>query len=178
MIGGTAGRSRWALLRWARGGVASARFLTGLVTYGKSVRVTGVFEHISSATGVRMEAVAVSRGIMAVLTATVLLLGAATATAQAEPTDPPESAAPCEYPSVCFVKDGVVVYEYDEVIPWQYLPDRLPAPLQVVNTRHESVWIGDTKGGVECVRPGTVVDKWLGTLETVRIDDSVECRLI
>ncbi|MDT9682432.1 hypothetical protein RND61_10180 [Streptomyces sp. TRM76323] len=51
-------------------------------------------------------------------------------------------------------------------------------PGRVVNTRHESVWIGDTKGGVECVRPGTVVDTWLGTLETVRIDDSVECRLI
>ncbi|QEU75962.1 hypothetical protein CP967_31900 [Streptomyces nitrosporeus] len=114
---------------------------------------------------------------MAVLAATALLLGGATATARAEPTDPPVPAAPCAYPSVCFVKDGEVVYEYDEVTPWQYLPALLPAPLQVINTRHESIWFGDTKGGAQCVGPESIVDKWFGTLETVRVDDSVECRL-
>ncbi|MBC3985337.1 hypothetical protein [Streptomyces buecherae] len=124
-----------------------------------------------------MKAVSGPRGITAVLAATLLLLGGATATAQAEPTNPPTPAAPCDYPSVCFVKDGKVVYAYDEVIPWQYLPERLPAPVQVINTRHESIWIGDTKGGAECVQPESIVDKWLGTLETLRIDDSVECRL-
>ncbi|MFI2642107.1 hypothetical protein [Streptomyces sp. NPDC018610] len=115
---------------------------------------------------------------MVALTAT-LLLGGATATAQAEPTDPPTPAASCPYPSVCFVKDGKVVYEYDEVTPWQYLPDLLPAPLQVINTRHETIWIGDTKGGAQCILPESVFDKWLGApLESVRIDDSTECGLL
>ncbi|EYT81211.1 hypothetical protein CF54_20850 [Streptomyces sp. Tu 6176] len=125
-----------------------------------------------------MMAVVGSRGVMAVLASTLLLLGGATATAQAEPTDPPTPAAPCAYPSVCFVKDGEVVYAYDQVTPWQYLPALLPAPLQVINTRHETIWIGDTKGGAQCIQPESVFDKWLDTLESVRIDDSEECELL
>ncbi|MEU6479113.1 hypothetical protein ABZ858_19935 [Streptomyces sp. NPDC047017] len=61
--------------------------------------------------------------------------------------------------------------------PWQELPAPLPAPLQVINTRHETVWIGDTKGGATCIRPESLVDRWLGTFEAVRIDDSAECEL-
>ncbi|MBB5939770.1 hypothetical protein [Streptomyces zagrosensis] len=124
-----------------------------------------------------MKVVVGSRGVMAVLAAVVVLFGGMTVTAQAEPTDPSVPAADCSYPSFCFIKDGEVVDEYHDVTPWQYLPQQLQAPLQVINARHESVWIGDTRGGARCIEPGAIVDLWLVTIDTVRVDDSVECRL-
>ncbi|WJV45374.1 hypothetical protein [Streptomyces flavofungini] len=95
-------------------------------------------------------------------------------TAQAAPS---ETEPTCSYPSVCFIHGGEVVDEYYHVSDWQYLPIPLRAPLRVVNTRHETVWIGDSKGGASCIQPESALDVPYGTIEAVRIDDSVECDL-
>ncbi|MEU2997093.1 hypothetical protein ABZ684_05885 [Streptomyces sp. NPDC006995] len=115
--------------------------------------------------------------VSSVLLTTAVLLGGATSTASAEPTPPPEPLPPCPSTSLCFMHGGELVDEYYHVTPWQYLPIPLPAPLHVVNMRQESAWIGDTKGGARCVEPGETVAIYLGTIEAVRVTDSVECRL-
>ncbi|MFI1225052.1 MULTISPECIES: hypothetical protein [unclassified Streptomyces] len=117
------------------------------------------------------------RGVMSVLLTTVVLIGGATSMASAEPTPPLEPLPACPSTSLCFMHGGELVDEYYHVTPWQYLPLPLTAPLHVVNMRQESAWIGDTRGGARCVGPGETVAIHLGTIDTVRVTDSVECRL-
>ncbi|MFH9074048.1 hypothetical protein [Streptomyces alboflavus] len=119
-----------------------------------------------------MKARTTFQGIVVGIAATTAVLSGTTAQAAASEAEPT-----CSYPSVCFIHGGEMVDEYYHVSGWQYLPIPLPAPLRVVNTRHETVWIGDSKGGAQCIQPESAVDIPFGTIEAVRVDDSVECDL-
>ncbi|MFE2374381.1 hypothetical protein [Streptomyces sp. NPDC059398] len=120
----------------------------------------------------------VSRGAAVALAAAMVLFGGVAARADDPGTDPAGPGPTCPELSVCFIKDGAIVAEYHEVTPWESLPAPLAGPLQVVNNRPWTAWIGDTKGGAECLRPDSVNDIYLTTIDSVRVTESDGCAIV
>ncbi|MFF2964114.1 hypothetical protein ACFVT1_35695 [Streptomyces sp. NPDC057963] len=110
--------------------------------------------------------------------ATLAITGAALmSTATVASANEQGTTATCAYPYVCFIKNGSIIGQFQDVTStWQALPSKPTAPLTVVNTRHDDVayirWVG---GGTTCIPPQQSFGVTGGQLDAVRISSAATC---
>lgn len=112
-------------------------------------------------------------GVTTLAVAGALLTGTTVAASAADR----ETTATCEYPYVCFIKNGNIIGHFQDVTSgWQALPSKPTAPITVVNTRHDDVayirWVGGTTA---CLVPQSTFTVTGGQLDAVRISSSATC---